>query len=172
MPLVSSIQTCSLPHDALLASYRDAGAYSDGYCTDIPGEVTLAAYVEAFYTTYVFRLERVILRWAVSRPSTDDQARQVAAGEIDAFAAWRVEARAENQLLMCDMHGRTRSWFMTMPGVEGGTRLYFGSAVVPATHSRTGKRSMGWIFSALLGFHKLYSRVLLRAARSRLIDTR
>jgi hypothetical protein len=37
--------------------------------------VTLAEYVNAFYTTRVFRLERIILKWAVSRPSTDAQAK-------------------------------------------------------------------------------------------------
>lgn len=44
-----------------------------------------------------------------------------------------------------------------------GTTLYFGSAVVP--RKRGG---MGWPFTALLGFHKLYSRVLLGSAVRRL----
>jgi hypothetical protein len=168
---VFSIRTCPLPQDALLASYRAAGAYTDCYYTDISAVVTPAQYVEAFYTTAVFKLERMILRWAVSRPSTDSEARQVAIGAIDAFSAWQVEGRTGNQLLMCDMHGRTRSWFMavSVDAPEGGaTRLHFGSAVVPVTDSRSGKRSMGWVFSALLGFHKLYSMVLLSAANSRL----
>jgi hypothetical protein len=168
-----SIETCPLPPDALLASYRAAGAYTDCYCCEFPGAVTPAQYIEAFYTTYVFKLERLILRWAVSRPSTDSEARQLAAGAIDAFSAWRVESRTENQLLMCDMHGRTRSWFMAVPvsrdaQVGSFTRLYFGSAVVPVTDSRSGKRSMGWVFGALLGFHRIYSIVLLRVAKSRL----
>jgi hypothetical protein len=168
---VFSIETSPLPHDALLASYRAAGAYTDCYCTEISAVVSPAQYVEAFYTTAVFKLERMILRWAVSRPSVDSEARQVAMGTIDAFSAWRVEGRTGNQLLMCDMHGRTRSWFMAVtvdaPG-GGATRLYFGSAVVPVTDSRSGKRSMGWVFRALLGFHKLYSIVLLSAAKLRL----
>ena len=53
-----------------------------------------------------------------------------------------------------------------------GTRLYFGSAVVPRRSARAGKPSLGPLFSALLGFHKLYSRILLRAARSRLVRGR
>ena len=48
------------------------------------------------------------------------------------------------------------------------TRLYFGSAVVPVEHPKTGKAELGWRFRVLLGFHKMYSRVLLQAARSRL----
>jgi hypothetical protein len=125
----------------------------------------------AFYTTAVFKLERLILKLAVSRPSTDAQAKQLAAGSIDAFAAWDVEARSDNQLLMCDVQRRTRSWLMVVP-MEGSsgtpTRLYFGSAVVPVKNARTGKLTLGFVFRALLGFHRLYSVVLLSAARSRL----
>ena len=44
------------------------------------------------------------------------------------------------------------------------TRLYFGSAVVPVVHEASGQRRMGFGFRALLGFHKLYSRILLRSA--------
>jgi hypothetical protein len=49
-----------------------------------------------------------------------------------------------------------------------GTRLYFGSAVVPVVDAKSGQPTLGFAFRALLGFHKLYSRVLLRAARARL----
>ncbi|MEN8205628.1 MAG: hypothetical protein ABFS24_06420 [Pseudomonadota bacterium] len=125
----------------------------------------------AFYTTRVFKLERLILKLAVSRPSTDAQAKQLAAGSIDTFAAWDVEARSENQLLMCDFRSRTRSWLMVVPMESTGgtrTRLYFGSAVVPVRNSRTGKVTLGFVFRALLGFHRVYSVVLLSAARSRL----
>jgi hypothetical protein len=47
----------------------------------------------------------------------------------------------------------------------GGTRLFFGSAVVPA---HPGKAALGFTFTVLLGFHKLYSQTLLHAARKRL----
>ena len=48
------------------------------------------------------------------------------------------------------------------------TRLYFGSAVVPELDAKTGQSSYGFGFHALLGFHRLYSRALLRSAVSRL----
>jgi hypothetical protein len=48
------------------------------------------------------------------------------------------------------------------------TRLYLGSAVVPVVSRSTGPSSIGFLFKALLGFHKLYSRALLGAAQSRL----
>ena len=51
---------------------------------------------------------------------------------------------------------------------HGGTRLYFGSAVVPVDDARTGRRRIGTVFVLLLGFHRVYSRVLLWAARARL----
>lgn len=163
------VQPCPLPANALLTTYADAGAYTDCFTTDIPRTVSHAEFVEAFYTGRLFKLERLLLRVLLSKPSTDLQARQLAAGELNEFAAWRVEARAEDQLLMCAIDGRTRSWLMVSAAeVPGGTRLYFGSAVVPSRNASTGKSEMGFVFKALLGFHKLYSRALLSAAARRL----
>jgi hypothetical protein len=39
---------------------------------------------------------------------------------------------------------------------------------VPVKNPKTGALTLGWMFRALLGFHKLYSVVLLYAAKSRL----
>ena len=157
-----SVRPTALPDHALLQSFARNGSYTDCYATDVPGTVSYAQYVTAFYTTWVFKLERWILKWAVSRPSTDEQARQLAAGTLDTFAAWSVEQRADNQILMCDFLGSTRSWLMVAPQ-GSGTRLYFGSAVVAR-----GPAGIGRDYRLLLGFHKLYSRVLLGAARRRL----
>lgn len=131
--------------------------------------VTLADFVAAFYTTWLFRLERWILRFLVARPSTDEEAGQLARGERDKFAAWSVEARAADQLLICDFTGRTRSWLM-VAAIEGspGTRLYFGSVVVPVRDPETGERSLGPAHGPLIGFHKVYSRLPLDAAARRL----
>lgn len=171
----SPIRTCELPNAALLRKYRDTGAYTDCFAVEIRGSVSQAEYVEAFYTTWVFKLERMLLAWFVSKPSADAQAEALAAGESDSFAAWSVEGRSADQLLMCDFQGRTRSWLMSVAdpgGAAKGTRLYFGSAVVPLDTLQSGRKSMGFGFGALLGFHKVYSRVLLRAARSRLLRAR
>lgn len=166
-----AIHASELPADALLGKYREGGAYTDCYAVDVSPPVSQAAYVEAFYTSTVFKIERLLLAWFLSRPATDQQARLLANGKLEAFAAWTVEGRDARQLLLCDFQGRTRSWLMSVPvEVNGapGTRLYFGSAVVPVVSRRTGQATMGWAFRALLGFHKLYSRVLLRAAIARL----
>ena len=166
----ASITACALPDEALLRRYLAwEGAYVDCYATEISAAVSHAEYVEAFYTTAVFRIERWLLR-LVSKPSTDTQAAAIASGAAEAFAAWTVEARATDQLLLTDFIGRTRSWFMVVPLTGDGaprTRLYFGSAVV-SKKQRSGRVGLGLVFRVLLGFHKLYSRVLLRAARSRL----
>ena len=156
-----------LPAQALLAKYARGGAYTDCYATEMAASVSHAEFVEAFYTTALFKIEALLLAWFVAKPSSDAHARQLAAGERDAFAAWSVEARSVDQLLLSDFQGRTRSWLMVAP-IPGGTRLYFGSAVVPTVNKATGQARMGFAFRALLGFHKLYSRALLSAARSRL----
>lgn len=165
-----SIEKHSLPHNALLARYARDGIYTDCYATDFCGAVSHADFVRTFYTTWLFKLERVILKWTVSRPSTDVAARQLAEGAMDTFAAWYVEKRAKDQILMCDFRKRTRSWLMVAPlPADGGarTRLYFGSAVVPIH----GEALIGPGFRALIGLHKLYSEALLYSAKS-LLKTR
>lgn len=164
-----AISPCELPASALLQRYSGSGGFADCYFAETARSVTLAEFVEAFYTSRVFKLEQFILSVAASRPSTDAQARQLAHGSLDSFAVWSVEDRTPEQLLLGDFSGRTKSWFMVSAGAaSAGTRLYFGSAVVPSRKRGAGQASLGIVFRALLGFHKLYSRVLLGAARSRL----
>ena len=155
------------PANALHAHYLLEGAYVDCYTTSIGRVVTHAEFVEAFYTTWLFKLERWILMWAVKKPSTDADAREVARGQRQDFAAWTVEARADNQLVMCDFQNVTRSWFFVVPEAVG-TKLYFGSVVTARKNPRTGERALGRTYRALMSFHQLYSRALLSAARSRL----
>jgi hypothetical protein len=158
-----------LPEDALLRAYLRDGHYTDCYSTDISTSVTQSQYVAAFYTTFLFEIERFILRWAVSKPSTDAEAVQLAEEQRTSFAAWNVEARNNDQLLLCDFQGRTRSWLMVepMPPEQAPrTRLYFGSAVVRDSESE--RKSRGIVFGMLLSFHRLYSVALLYSAKKRL----
>lgn len=169
-----SIEKCAIPPNTILSSYlmRDR-TYVDCYTTEISGRIAFPEFVFSFYTTLLFKLERFILKWMVSKPSTDAQARQLADGETEKFAAWRVESRSENEILMCDFQERTRSWLMLVPvtTVNGArTRLYFGSAVVPIRNSKTGELSLGFGYQALLGFHRVYSVFLLYSAKSRIKD--
>jgi hypothetical protein len=158
-----------VPDHALHAHYLRNGAYVDCYLIHLDREVTLPQFVAAFYTSWLFKLERWILGWSVRKPSTDEEARQIAAGEITQFAAWSLELRAPDQLLMCDFMKATRSWFMVAPGAQPrSTRLYFGSVVTSRVNEQTGQRELGRSYRWLMGFHRLYSRALLRAARARL----
>ena len=81
---------------------------------------------------------------------------------------------AKPEVLLSDLQGRTRSWLMSVAAGTHAerTRLYFGSAVVPVTNDRTREARMGFVFRALLGFHKVYSRILLRAAAARVARLR
>jgi hypothetical protein len=160
------IERCELPAPALLRPYLRDGGFADCYRTQAVGAVTLERFVEAFYTSWLFRIERALLAVFARRPSSDADVRALASGGRDRFSAWSVEARADDQLLLCDMLGNTRSWLMTAAHA-GGTTLYFGSAVVPRPRRGQPER-MGWIFRALLGFHALYSRALLACAARRL----
>lgn len=155
---------CAVPADTLLANCRRTGAYVDCYETELERAISLPEYVEAFYTTPLFKVERLILRLLVSCPSSDRDVKALAAGNANTFAAWKLEGRRADQLLLADVSGKTRSWLMVAPAADGQrTRLYFGSAVIPG---RNGQ--LGWSFRLLLGFHKLYSRALLRTAQRRL----
>jgi hypothetical protein len=164
------VRAAEVPPDSLLHRYVASGAYADCYVTELPAMVSHAQFVEAFYTTALFKLERSLLRWFLSRPATDAQAKELAVGQLSSFSAWSVEASTENQLVLAA--GRTRSWLMvvTTSGEQPpSTQLNFGSAVVPPRSASGAPRRMGLVFAALLGFHKLYSRALLLSARSRLL---
>ncbi len=160
---MTAIAECKVPEGSLLSAYAGGEAYTDCYSADVSMPVIQAQFVEAFYTTPLFKVERFFLRLA-SRPSTDVAAKELALGQTETFAMWRVENRKETELLLAV--GRTRSWLMAKSGAgqdSNRTRLYFGSAIVP-----NQKGQLGFGVTALQGFHKLYSRALLHAARLRL----
>jgi len=162
-----SVIEATLPANALLHRFVKSGDYTDCFVTRIDGDFTFPTYVEAFYTTPVFKLERFILKWLVSRPSTDDEAQALANGASDKFAAWRMLDRTDNQLLLMDFRGNTCSWLMLARDRQCNN-LFFGSAIVRNRKTSSGRR-MGRTFRLLLGFHRLYSRILLRAARTNLL---
>ncbi|MCC5967084.1 MAG: hypothetical protein JJU24_13200 [Natronohydrobacter sp.] len=166
-----TIRTCDLPTDAFLRRYVLDGGYTDCYMTEVPGHVPLGQYVGSFYTTWLFKAERLLLSLA-GHKSTDADAGDLARGEAASFAAWRVEDRDEDQLLMCDATGRTRSWFGVATISDGRSRqtlLYFGSGITAVASGKAGRKSIGPLFLALTGFHKLYSKALLTAARRKIL---
>ena len=168
---MTAIRLCALPTGALLEAYSEKGAFTDCYVIELPLSVTQADFIEAFYTSSVFKVERWLLAKLLSRPSTDAEAHRLATEVLNRFSAWSVERRESSQILLAA--GRTRSWLMVSPGQESGTatRLYFGSAVLPKRAGGSGASRMGWQFRVLLGFHKLYSRVLLASAHRKLASS-
>ena len=171
---MTRVQPTDLPPTSLLCRHQARGAYADCYTTVLPVAVLPAQYIEAFYTTALFKAERRLIALVMRRPSSDADARALARGTRQDFAAWRVEDRTDDQIMLADLSGKTRSWLMAVPagGAAGhnpsATRLYFGSAVLSRPDPKTGQQRLGFGFHALLGAHKLYSRLLLRAAAERL----
>jgi hypothetical protein len=167
-----SVAIAELPPKAFLQTYKQSQSFTDCYVIQVSGHITQATFVEAFYTSALFKIERTLLHYLAKRPASDQDAAQLASCGATHFSAWRVEAQDKDQLLLADFTGRTRSWLMATALLdENGnpyTKLYFGSAVIPHHQAGPNAPKMGFMFNALIGFHKLYSRVLLRAAVGRI----
>jgi hypothetical protein len=166
-----------LPADALLGRYADPalGAFTDAFVATIPRIVSLQELIAAFYSSPVIRLELLAIGLIFRKPGSAAHARRLAAGEAQAFSAWDVEDRTPDQILMREvLGGKTRSWLKVEPQLTEAaplTRIYFGSAVLPAGSRRASPR-MSPLVAALLPFHKVYSRSLLNGARAGLLRPR
>ncbi len=155
----------ALPNGALHSKHKASdGYYTDCFETEVDRDVSLSQFVEAFYTSRLFKCERFILKYTIKRQSTDSEAKQIAYGTRTYFAAWMMEDRTETQLLMCDISATTKSWFMVEPLSGGSTRLRFGSVVCP----KTGQKELPPLVKPLLRFHDLYSKMLLKGAVRRI----
>ncbi len=165
-----------LPEATLLAQLRSQGCYADCFSLAVPFAVTQAAFVEAFYTTPLFKSERLLLQLLAGARSTDSQALALAHGTITSFAVWSVTQRTDNELLLTDKTGRTSSWLMVGPEAthdRPSTRLFFGSSIKPKRNPRPGEApKFSGLFQALLGLHNLYSRKLLEAAAIRVSNAK
>lgn len=163
-----------VPNDAPLKTFRGGahperwGRYADCFGVSVDQIVTLADFVFAFYTSPLFRIERHVLRALINAPSSRSDARAVADGTLDTFAAWYVGQRTATQLLMCDRYERTRSWFRVEQESGGGTHLQFGSAVAAKRGEQGELPQPPAQFGFLLWFHVIYSQALLGAAKKNL----
>lgn len=158
------VQPIPVPGDSLLAALQaERAGFADAYALRLPRRVGLADFLEAFYTSALFRKERWLLaRWGY--PSLDTQARALAQGEATRFSAWNLHARRDGELLMLDAHESTGSWFRAQALGDGGTQLCFGSVVFARRFAADGRPRFGLLFHLLLPLHRLYSGALLRAA--------
>ncbi len=157
-----------LPPHSFLSAYHAQGSYTDCLIRDVPGSISLSAYLTAFYNSLFFRPERVILSLLLSMKATNADVAQLAEGTTERFSAWTVERRDQVQILLCDFQSRTRSWLMVEPLDSGMTRLYFGTAITPVDRTKSGRAAARVVFWALLWFHKIYARALIWSAAKRL----
>ena len=168
---MGNISSCELPHDALLREYVTGSNFTDCYVARIRKRIVLHEFVSAFYSSPLFTLERLILKWVFSKPSNRSDIEELANGTATTFAAWSVEARRPDELLLKDYLGRTRSWLKCEPVAADDkpqTAVFFGSAVVFSNGIKSSERRSDALFRALLPFHKLYSRALLWSAKRKL----
>jgi hypothetical protein len=157
----------TLPDVSYLHEYSLRRAHTDGFYCDLAIEVTLTDFIASFYTTWLFKLERLVLAVLVAKPSTDQEAVALSRGERESFAAWRVEKKCHNQIIMCDYLSKTRSWLMCEPR-GGGTRLYFGTIIEPSKIIDETRVDLGFFFHLLMPLHIIYSKALLKAACDKL----
>ena len=152
-----------LPDGSFLSALgRETGCHTDGFFVDLPSTISLPRFVKAFYTSWLFRLERGLLRLA-GMSSADDEIAGLFDGTTKVFAAWSVAERSADQILLRDRAGATYSWFRVETRAEG-SRVWFGSAVM----NRPGESRPNWVLRALMPCHLAYARMLLGAAVRRL----
>ena len=162
---MSNITATALPEPAFLNVYEaDPHTHTDCFQTSIAKNVPLEDFINAFFNSWLFRIERLILKLTVKKPSTDDDIAKLANGTSDSMAAWRTEQRDVDQILLQVPDTPIRTWLMRQSDGDQ-TRLYFGSTILPARTDKDGKPAMGHMFIVLMGFHKLYARALLYLAK-------
>ncbi|NRB30287.1 MAG: hypothetical protein HRU27_06805 [Rhizobiaceae bacterium] len=163
-PEVMSLASGSEPEGAFISQYSTTlGGYSDCYYIDIQKDVALSDYILAFFSTPIFRMERLILNLVPSGRSNEQCVLDLAAGTGDKIAGWKTEKRDDSQLLLAVGDGPIRTWLMVQgsPYSETTTRLYFGSAVLPTGMTKEGHPKLAIVFRLFAGLHIFYSRLLL-----------
>ncbi|APG49136.1 hypothetical protein [Phaeobacter porticola] len=159
------VEENGIPEGSLLQQFAERpGFHVDAFVAHVGFTPSLNDYIVAMFDSRVFRIERALLALAAFKPTFKEGVAALAAAESDRLASWKTVQRTEQELLMEVEKGRVRTWLMVEPAQGGASKLWFGSAVVPKP-AQTGKAGgIGFVFRTLMGFHKLYSRVLLRAA--------
>ena len=77
---------------------------------EIPKTVDLSDFIDAFYKTPLFRLERLVLSLATTGRMRDVDITALSKGQVDRISVWQVETRLDAQILLSA--GGTKSWLM------------------------------------------------------------
>lgn len=164
---MTQVSAPELPPESLLARLRGPECYRDAFRASLPGEVSLGELVTAFFSSRVFLTERMALH-LIGRGAGQAEIAALAAGETQRFAAWEMEAREENQLLMHDFLDQTCCWLAV--STRGPDGALCGPLPVPEVGRTfiwfgTGVREVGGpIMRHLQGAHRFYARQLLAGA--------
>lgn len=155
-----------LPEHSLIAGKCLCEGYvTDCFRNEITKTVDLSDFIDAFYKTPLCRFERLVLSLAPTGRMRDVDITALSKEQMDRISVWQVETRLDAQILLSA--GGTKSWWM-VEQMESGTRLYFGSVLVPRPSSVEGKSpKVSWFINNLMGAHLMYSRLLLGAAARR-----
>ena len=65
---MTAVHPCDVPLNTMLRSYKDGPGYADCYVTEVQGAITQVIFIEAFYTSPLFKVERTILKYLASIP--------------------------------------------------------------------------------------------------------
>ena len=131
------------------------GYVTNCFSAEVSKVVDLSDLIEAFYKTPLFRLERLVLSLAPSGRLRDTDITALSKGQVDRISVWQVEARLDTQILLSA--GGAKSWLMVQP-LDSGTRLYFGSVLVPRPSKVEGETpKVGWFLNSLIGARLIYS---------------
>ncbi len=89
---MTTVTPCDVPQDSLLAGFGGPADYRDCFVREVSGEVSLADYIERFYSSAVFGPERVVLG-LIGRGASMEDIRALARGKSDRLAVWEVIER-------------------------------------------------------------------------------
>lgn len=169
----NKVRRAAVPEGTILHSSRPLSGpardetHLDCFVADIDGAWSLEQFVGVFYRTWLFRAERFVLKHVMRLPSTDSDLESLLDGNQEKFAAWSIERRTANELLMCDIASKTKSWFMvtqTGDSAKQRTLVHFGTVVVATPDRRSGEPKLGTLFRLFMPLHLLYARSLLLVA--------
>jgi hypothetical protein len=172
-----SVTKSSPPPDSLLTKRVKESTLlveADCYSLEIDGKVSLEEFVEAFFTSQVFQVERMVLPVA----STDEQARQFARGTTADFATWRAVGRTEGEFLTIWGDGSPETTEIPKSGTQGATWFRVepaGTADAPRTRISLGSSIVGtpnpltsFVMGIATPLHGVYSQTLVQCAADNL----
>ena len=144
---MARVTACDVPENSLLAEYGGPGDYRDCFVREVAGEVSLAGFIERFYSSMAFRPERVVLG-LIGRGSSADDIRALARGEGDRLAVWEVVGRRADQILLLSKDTNTASWLAVEPSA---LKQRSGSAEYNPSSSGAGGRRTRLLFGSWVG---------------------